>query len=145
VEEHLVVLIRPLKLVLLPDTFAICRLDSNAAIPAWIFAGSFLSITRTLDELSVVCLQSLVPKGFQCEGGWRCLRVAGKMDFSEVGILASLVTPLADAGISISAISTFDTDYPHHPASSIACGQGLTSFGSFSAQRKGSTSTSDFS
>ena len=103
--------IRPLNLILLPDTFAICRLAPDAAIPTWATAGSFFSVTRTLDELSVVCLQSLVPEKVRCESGWRCLRVAGAMDFSQVGVLASLVGPLADAGISIFAISTFDTDY----------------------------------
>lgn len=60
---------------------------------------------------AMVCLQSFVPEGVRCEVGWRCLRVAGAMDFSQVGILASLVGPLAKPGISISAISTFDPDY----------------------------------
>jgi hypothetical protein len=59
----------------------------------------------------VVCFQSLVPEEVRCEGGWHCLRVAGAMDFSQVGVLASLVGPLAEAGISVFAISTFDTDY----------------------------------
>jgi hypothetical protein len=58
-----------------------------------------------------VCLQALVPSGIRYEGDWRCLRVAGALDFSQVGILASLVGPLAEAGISVFAISTFDTDY----------------------------------
>ena len=103
--------LRPLKLILLPDTFAICRLTPDAVTPTWAMAGNIFSITRTTDELSVVCLQSLVPDGVRCEGGWRCLRVAGSMDFSQLGVLASLVGPLADAGISVFAISTFDTDY----------------------------------
>jgi hypothetical protein len=59
----------------------------------------------------MVCPESLVPAGVKCERGWRCLRVEGILAFSMVGILASLVTPLADSGISVFAISTFDTDY----------------------------------
>ena len=59
----------------------------------------------------MTCLESAVPEGVQCERGWRCLRVAGTMDLSSVGVLASLAGPLAEAGISIFAISTFDTDY----------------------------------
>lgn len=102
---------KPLHLMVLPDTFAICRLAPDTAIPPWAPAGCIFSITRTPDELSVVCEQSLVPEGVRYESGWRCLRVAGAIDFSQVGILASLVGPLAESGISVFAISTFDTDY----------------------------------
>lgn len=100
-----------LTLMLLPDTFALCKLDADDAVPAWASSGDFLSITRTADELSVVCPQSIVPDGVRCERGWRCLRVAGTMDFSMIGVVASLVTPLAEAGISVFVVSTFDTDY----------------------------------
>jgi hypothetical protein len=102
---------RILDLRLLPDIFAICRLAADAAIPAWATASSTFSITRTCAELSVVCLQALVPSGIRCEGDWRCLRVAGALHFFQVGILASLVGPLAAAKGSVFAISTFDTDY----------------------------------
>lgn len=81
------------------------------ASPPWATAGSDFSITRTDEELSVVCLHSLVPEEVRFDGGWRCLRSAGTMDVSRVGILASLVGPLAEAGISVFAVSTFDTDY----------------------------------
>lgn len=74
-------------------------------------AGSFFSITRTADELSVVCRQDAVPEGVVCQRGWRCLRVAGTIPLSVVGVLASLAAPLAEAGISAFAVSTFDTDY----------------------------------
>jgi hypothetical protein len=93
------------------DTFAISRLASDAPIPAWATTGVFFSITRTADELSVICPQEAVPEGVTCERRWRCLRVAGKMPFSVVGVLASLTAPLAEAEISLFAISTFDTDY----------------------------------
>jgi GNAT superfamily N-acetyltransferase len=102
---------RPLNLNLLGDIFAICKLMSDASIPSWATAGDFFSITRTAEELSVVCRQNTVPDGINCERGWRCLRVAGTIPFSVVGVLASLTGPLAEAGISAFAISTFDTDY----------------------------------
>ena len=99
-----------LTLSALPDTFAICRLDARAPIPLWA-RGDFVSITRTRDELSIVCAQSNVPDGIMCERDWRALRVEGKLDFALTGVLVALGVPLADAGISIFAISTFDTDY----------------------------------
>jgi hypothetical protein len=100
-----------LRLVVLPDLYAVCRLDKDAAVPAWASWGEFSSITRTGEELSVVCPQNLVPDSIQCERGWRCLRVAGTMDFSMIGVVASMVTPLVEAGISVFVVSTFDTDY----------------------------------
>ena len=99
-----------MNLILLPDTFAICRLAGDAQIPDWV-TGDFVSITRTGDELSIVCPQDRVPDDAKAERGWRCLRVAGTLDFSKVGVLSALAGPLAGAGISIFAISTFDTDY----------------------------------
>jgi hypothetical protein len=100
-----------LTLVPVEGDFAICRLPHDAPLPVWTFGGAFFSITRTADELSVVCRQEAVPAGVRCERDWRCLRVAGTLDLSLVGVLASLVAPLADAGISVFAVSTFDTDY----------------------------------
>ncbi len=100
-----------LPLTVLEETIAICRLPAGAPPPTWAERSPFLSITRTANELSVVCRQEIVPEGIPCERSWRCLRVAGNLDFSLVGVLASLVTPLADAGVGVLAISTFDTDY----------------------------------
>jgi hypothetical protein len=100
-----------LTLVPLDGTFAVCRLAADAPVPGWATGGPFVSITRTGDELSVVCREGAVPAGVRCERGWRCLRVAGTLDFSLTGVLASLVGPLAEAGVSASAVSTFDTDY----------------------------------
>jgi hypothetical protein len=100
-----------LQLTLLPGVFAVCRFDGHAAVPAWAATGDFNSITRAGDELSVVCAQDAVPHGVRCEGDWRCLRIAGAIDFSQFGVLASLLIPLAEAGISVFAVSTFDTDY----------------------------------
>ena len=100
-----------LTLSLLPHTFAICKLEPEADIPSWAVAGDFFSLTRTKEELSLVCPQEVVPEGLKCEKDWRCLKVEGPLDFSLTGILASLTAPLAQAGISILALSTFDTDY----------------------------------
>ena len=100
-----------LTLELLPDTYCICRLDPQADIPPWALVGEFFSITRTKEELSLVCSQQVVPAGVQCEKGYRCIMVLGPLDFSLSGILASLTASLAEAGISVFAISTFHTDY----------------------------------
>lgn len=100
-----------LALSLLAETFAICRLEPEVEIPAWALAGDFFSVTRTKEELSLVCLQKLVPQGIRCEKGFRCVKVGGPLDFSLPGILSSLTVPLAQAEISVLAISTFDTDY----------------------------------
>jgi hypothetical protein len=100
-----------LNLTVVDGTFAVCRLEADAPIPLWATAGSFFSITRTADEVSVVCRQDAVPEGVVGERGWRCLRVVGSIPFSVVGVLASLAGPLAEAGISVFAVSTFDTDY----------------------------------
>jgi hypothetical protein len=102
---------RQLTLVLLDGLFAVCRLGPDDAIPPRPAAGQFFSATRTADELSVACSQDAVPEGAVCEPGWRCLRVAGTVPFSVVGVLASLTAPLAEAGVSVFAVSTFDTDY----------------------------------
>ena len=101
---------RTFTLETLPGTFAICRVDANAGVPDWA-SGAVVSITRTSDELSVVCLQDNVPENITSESGWRCLRVAGPLDFSMVGVIASLTGILATANISLFVISTFGTDY----------------------------------
>ncbi len=74
-------------------------------------AGSFLSVTRTKEELSIVCSEKNVPDGIRCEKSWRCLKVKGPLDFSMTGIIASITEIVAAAGISIFAVSTYDTDY----------------------------------
>ncbi len=100
-----------LNLLLLPELFAVCRLSGDAELPGWAIESDFFSITRTADELSVVCRQANMPAGVQAEREWHCLQVAGTLDFALTGILASLAVPLAEARIGIFAISTFDTDY----------------------------------
>ena len=100
-----------LVLSVLPETLTVCRLAPDADLPAWVMAGGFWSITRTPEELSIAVAKNLVPPGVRAEGTWRALKVAGPTPLSAVGILTSLAVPLARAGISVFAISTFDTDY----------------------------------
>jgi hypothetical protein len=97
-------------LLVLPGRYAVCRLPTDAAVPTWA-TGDVVTITQTADELSVVCSEDAVPPEVRTEAGFRCLRVAGTLDFTLVGVLASLLVPLADAGVPVFAISTFDTDY----------------------------------
>jgi hypothetical protein len=97
---------------LVPDQYSLVRFPPDAPVPEWAFAsGGFASVTRTADELSVVCLAALVPAGVRSDGGWCCLKVHGPFAFDQVGILSSFAVPLAQAGVGIFAISTFDTDY----------------------------------
>ena len=102
---------RHLELSILQERFAISRLTPNAALPVWATQGAFYSVTRTRDELSFVLEESRVPAGTQCQTGWRVLKVHGPFVLSEVGVLASLTAPLAEARVSLFVVSTFDTDY----------------------------------
>ncbi len=90
---------------------SVCRLDPTTKVPDWAISGGFFSVTRTYDELSVVCPDELVPEDVRSEGGWRALKLEGPFEFSEVGVLASVAAPLAEAEVGIFAVSTFDTDY----------------------------------
>ena len=100
-----------LTLSILPEAFAICRLAPTERIPDWAMRATFYSITRTDDEISIVCSQANVPDGTRCDVGWRSLKIDGPLDFSLTGILAAIAGPLAEAGISIFTVSTYDTDY----------------------------------
>ena len=100
-----------LTMKLLENTFCVVRLDKDAIIPKWINKDSFYSITRTDDEFSIVCLQDSVPLDIKIEKDWKILKIVGVLDFSLIGILASISTLLAANKISIFVISTYDTDY----------------------------------
>lgn len=97
-------------LILSNETLTVCRLPANTATPDWA-VGKLTSITRTADETSILCAAKHVPADVKAETPWRAFRIAGTLDFNEVGILAALAEPLANASISIFVISTFDTDY----------------------------------
>ena len=102
-----------MEVAVLPGTFAICRLRASDRIPSWALElhEGFVSITRTPDELSIVCSQEAVPPDTVVEEDWRALVIPGPIPFEATGVLSALATPLADAGIPIFAISTYDTDY----------------------------------
>jgi hypothetical protein len=100
-----------LTLIILRETLAICRMDKEAPVPNWAFQGGLSSITRTKDELSIVCPQINIPKGIICNQGWSCLKVKGPLDLSSTGIISSIAKTLGKEGISLFSISTYDTDY----------------------------------
>ena len=97
----------------LAGRLAVARLEPGAAIPEWALAasGGLFSVTRTSEELSILCSEEAVPSGVRAERGFRALGVIGPIDFAQVGVLAAIVGPLAAAGVSLFAISTYDTDY----------------------------------
>ena len=94
-----------------PERYAICRLQPDAALPAWAVGASFLSVTRTALEFSVVCEDARVPESAHAERDRRLLQIEGTLAFTLIGVLASVAEPLAKAEISIFAVSTYDTDY----------------------------------
>ena len=98
-------------LSLLPGEYAICRLAPDDADPPWVRESHISAIVRTADELSVLCSAEKIPAGVKCEGGWRLFKFRGPFAFTQTGILASVLNPLAEARIGILAVSTFDTDY----------------------------------
>lgn len=100
-----------LSLSLMQGSFGICHLDPFHSLPAWAQGGSLLSISKTPDELSIVCSEEQIPSGIIAERGWRGIKVEGPLDFSRTGILSSLSVPLAAAKISLFTISTYDTEY----------------------------------
>jgi hypothetical protein len=100
------------RFTIVQGTWAVARLPARAAIPPWAMTGDeFVSITRTKDELSVICPEAVLPRDIQAERGWAILKVLGPFPFSQLGILAAFASPLAAGGISLLAIATFDTDY----------------------------------
>lgn len=99
-----------LEIRLLPNRLAVCRLDSDDAVPGWL-QGTFTSVTRTTEELSIVCDEEAVPEHVRAERGWRLLCVQGPIPFETTGVAAALVSPLAAAGVSVFLLATFDTDY----------------------------------
>jgi hypothetical protein len=100
-----------LKFRCLPSTFVVCRLPPEAPVPAWTTTALFTSITRTAEELSIVCPTNQAPQNAKCESPWTCFKLEGPYPFSLTGVLASFLNPLAQRGVPIFAVSTFDTDY----------------------------------
>src|SRR6202162_1012582 len=102
---------KKLNLKLSPHLYAVCQFHPDKNIPYWALLGDFVSLTRTHEELSIVCQQENVPDDIAAERGWRCVQVQGAFDFSVAGVNASLAVPLANADISVLAIATYATDY----------------------------------
>lgn len=96
---------------LLPGDFVVCRLPPGAAIPRWADGKGLVSITRTGEELSIVCDAARVPGTVKAEPGWRAIQLVGPVPFATVGVLARLTAPLAAARVGVFVVSTFDTDY----------------------------------
>jgi len=94
----------------LPDLYAVCRLSPDSTVPSWV-AGRFVNITFTDDELAIICPAEKVPAEMRAERDWRVLKLVGPFPFTTTGVLASLASPLAKAGISLLSIATYDTDY----------------------------------
>lgn len=102
---------RTVSLTALPDRYAICRLDPGAPAATWMHQGEVSCIFRSGEETSVLCTQSAAPDSVKANKGWRVLRFDGTFDFEQVGLLASVLNPLAVRGVSVLALSSFDTDY----------------------------------
>lgn len=106
---------KKLTLSVLKGIFGVLRLEKGSEVPEWIYESNFFSITRTPEELSIVCQESSIPlnipAGILTERDWSCLKVEGPLDFGLTGILAGISSILAENGVSIFAVSTYDTDY----------------------------------
>jgi uncharacterized protein len=102
-----------LNLSLLEDRFAVVQLEPSASIPTWALEGDFFSVSKTTEELSIVCLESNVPtnSNVRLERDWACLKLQGPFEFSLTGILLSVLEPLAQVNVGIFALSTFNTDF----------------------------------
>jgi hypothetical protein len=102
---------RWLTLALLPGRYAISRLDAVAKVPPWLPSRGFVSVTRTDEELSIICGEEAVPASVKASRGWRAMKVDGPLPFDMCGVLSSITAPLAEAEVSVFAIATHDTDY----------------------------------
>ncbi|HEX6304289.1 MAG TPA: ACT domain-containing protein [Anaerolineales bacterium] len=99
------------KLLLLDELLAVCQFQASAPFPDWAQGEHLLAVVRTPQEVTIVCAERFAPPGIRAEPGWQALQVEGPLEFDQVGVLASLAGPLAQAGVSVFAISTFSTDY----------------------------------
>ena len=100
-----------LKFLRLPGLYAVIHLAPDAHVPAWATKGEFTSITRTADELSIVCPIGNLPSDVDTPHRWICLKLEGPFPFSQTGVLLSFIEPLSTSSIPIFAIATYDTDY----------------------------------
>jgi uncharacterized protein len=110
---------RGMSLTLLPGAMAICRLDGAAPVPLWAVESGWWSVTRTGDELSVVCAETRVPADVASSRDWRALKFDGPLPLDQTGILASVTGPLAAARVSVFALATFSTDFVLIPSAQL--------------------------
>jgi hypothetical protein len=94
-----------------PGNYAVSRLDADAALPAWADGPGFMTVSRSAQELSILCLAERVPPGVLSESGWTCFRFVGPFAFGATGIVLSVVQPLSTAGIGVFVVSTYDGDH----------------------------------
>ena len=103
---------RGLDLRVLPTELVVARLPAGSPVPDAIWSATDLvSVTVTSEEVSIICPRGELLPGAQVEAGWRAMKVLGRLELSLTGVLASLAGPLAAAGVSVFAMSTYDTDY----------------------------------
>ena len=95
----------------LAGSYSVCRLDPSSPIPRWADGEGFVSISRSDDELSIVCRTERVPADVRQDSDWTCYRFLGPFAFDETGIVSAVIGPLSDAGIGIFVVSTFDGDH----------------------------------
>lgn len=102
---------KPITLQHIDGDYAVARLPADHPFPAWADGPGFVSISRTDDELSIVCRTERVPEGVQTDWGWICLKLVGPFAFDQTGIVLSVIAPVSTAGIGIFVVSTFDGDH----------------------------------
>lgn len=102
---------RALTLELMSARYAVCRLPPDAALPSWASGGELVSVTRTEHELSIVAPDDQVPPNVEANRPWAGYRIAGVLDFSEIGIISEITQVLSKALIPVFVVSTFETDY----------------------------------
>ena len=100
-----------LKFRRLPGPYVVVRFPPDEPVPTWASKGEFTSISRSLDELSIVCPAENLPHDVEAKLHWICLRLEGPFAFSLTGVLLAFIEPLSSKGIPIFAVSTYDTDY----------------------------------
>jgi hypothetical protein len=116
-------MVMPLVLTLLPQAFAICRFAPDAPLPVWVLhsEATYWSLTRTPEELSLVCPEDDLPPSVNrdVQRGYRAFALAGPVPFTVTGVIASLTAPLAEAGVPVFVLSTYDTDLLLVPEASL--------------------------
>lgn len=100
-----------LLLIELDGAYGIARLGASEVVPDWANGPGFVSISRSDEELSVVCRADRIPEEIRHDSGWSCFKFQGPFDFGETGIMLSVIKPLSEEGIGVFVVSTFDTDY----------------------------------